>query len=38
MLWEFSDLIGAIEEYIKKYNLTLEDILRLKNLVKKIRK
>ncbi len=23
---EFTDLLGAIEEYIKKFNLTLEDL------------
>jgi len=31
---ELSDLIGAIEEYAKKYNLTLKDIISFSNLTK----
>lgn len=35
ILCEISDLIGAIEEYCKKYNLTLEDMIKFSNLTKK---
>lgn len=30
-LFELSDMIGAIESYVKKYNLTLDDIIKMKN-------
>lgn len=33
---ELSDMLGAIEEYISKYNLTLEDLIVMKNLTKKV--
>lgn len=31
---ELSDLVGAIEEYGKKFNLSLEDIIQMKNSTK----
>ncbi len=31
---ELSDLIGAIEEYAKKYNLTLEDLKQFSDMTK----
>lgn len=31
LLLEFSDLIGAIEAYIQKHNLSLDDIIQMKN-------
>ncbi len=31
---ELSDLIGSIEEYIKKYNITLNDLISFSNLTK----
>lgn len=35
IICEISDLIGAIEEYCKKFNLTLEDMIKFSNLTKK---
>ena len=32
---ELSDMIGAIEEYIKKYHMTLDDLLIMKNATKR---
>lgn len=32
---EICDLYGAIEEYIKKYNLTMEDIKKFSDMTKK---
>jgi hypothetical protein len=29
-LLELSDLIGAIEEYVKKFNMSLEDLIKMK--------
>lgn len=34
IICELSDLIGAIEEYAKKYNLTLEDLIKFSNMTK----
>lgn len=31
---ELADIIGAIEEYGKKFNLTLEDIIQMKDSTK----
>ena len=31
---ELCDLLGAIEEYVKKYNLTIEDLIQMKDLTK----
>lgn len=33
-LCELCDLLGAIEAYVKKNNLTLEDLIKMKNLTK----
>lgn len=33
---ELSDLLGAIEGYLLKYNLTLEDLIVMKNVTKKV--
>lgn len=33
-LCELCDLVGAIEEYVKQFNLTLFDIVNMKNLTK----
>lgn len=30
VLLELSDMLGAIEEYIKKYNITLRDLAKMK--------
>lgn len=30
-LQELSDMIGAIEAYVMKYNLTLDDLIKMKN-------
>lgn len=35
VLLELSDMLGAIEEYCKKYNLTLEDLIEMKNATKR---
>lgn len=35
ILVELSDIIGAIEEYSKKWNITLEDIVNMNKLTKK---
>lgn len=35
ILCEISDLLGAIEEYCKKYNLSLDDMIKFSNLTKK---
>lgn len=32
---ELSDLLGAIEEYCKKFNLSLDDLLRMKDATKR---
>lgn len=32
---EMSDLIGAIEEYLKKYNMTLEDLKKFSDITKR---
>ncbi len=34
IICELCDLIGSIEEYIKKYNLTLEDLKQFSDLTK----
>jgi hypothetical protein len=35
VICELCDLIGAIEAYaIKRYNLTLEDLIKMKNMTK----
>lgn len=34
-LVEMSDLIGAIEAYAAKYNVTLQDLIHMKELTKK---
>lgn len=34
IICELSDLIGAIEEYAKKYNLTLDDLKQFSDLTK----
>jgi phosphoribosyl-ATP pyrophosphohydrolase len=34
IICELSDLVGAIEEYCQKFNLTLDDIVRFSNLTK----
>lgn len=34
ILCELCDLIGAIEVYAAKYNLTLEDLIKMKNATK----
>jgi phosphoribosyl-ATP pyrophosphohydrolase len=34
IICELCDLVGAIEEYIKKYNLTLEDLKQFSDLTK----
>lgn len=31
---ELSDLVGAIEEYAKQFNLTMEDLISFSNLTK----
>lgn len=31
---ELSDLIGAIEEYSKKFNITIEDLIKFSNKTK----
>lgn len=35
ILVELSDLIGAIEGYCKKYNIELEDLLKMKEATKR---
>lgn len=32
---ELSDLLGAIEAYIENYNLTLEDLIKMKDATKR---
>ena len=34
VLCELSDMIGAIEGYIKRYNITLDQLIEMKNLTK----
>ena len=34
-LCEMADLLGAIEAYVAKYNLTLEDLIAMKELTKR---
>ena len=34
IICELCDMIGAIEAYAKNYNLTLSDLLKIKNLTK----
>lgn len=34
MICELADLIGSIEEFAKKWNLTLEDIIKMKDSTK----
>jgi len=34
IICELSDLIGAIEEYAKKFNLTLEDLIKFSDMTK----
>ena len=34
IICELSDLIGAIEEYAKKFNLTLEDLKQFSDMTK----
>jgi len=34
IICELTDLVGSIEEYIKKYNLTLNDLIEFSNLTK----
>jgi len=34
IICELTDLVGAIEEYAKKYNLTLEDLKQFSDLTK----
>jgi len=31
---ELADLVGAIEEYAKKFNLTLDDVIKMKQSTK----
>jgi NTP pyrophosphatase (non-canonical NTP hydrolase) len=33
-LCEMADLIGAVEAYAKKFNITLEDLIKMKNSTK----
>ena len=35
LLLELSDLIGAIEEFSLKYNMTLEDLVNMKDATKR---
>ena len=32
---ELSDLLGAIEEFLKKFNLTLDDLIKMKDATKR---
>ena len=34
-LVELSDLLGAIEEYVKKYNMTLNDLKKFSDITKR---
>jgi hypothetical protein len=34
-LIELSDLIGSIEAYVRKYNMTLDDLIRMKEATKR---
>lgn len=34
IICELSDLIGAIEEYAKKFNLSLDDLIKFSNMTK----
>lgn len=34
-LIELSDLVGAIDFYLKKYNLGIEDVLKFSNITKR---
>lgn len=31
-LVELSDLLGAIDHYVKKYNLTLDDLIKMRDI------
>ncbi len=35
-LVELSDLLGAIEEYLKKFNITLNDLIIMSNITKRV--
>jgi len=35
ILCELTDLIGSIEEYSKKFNISLEDLIKMSNSTKK---
>jgi hypothetical protein len=35
VLLELSDMLGAIEEYCKKYNITLKDLAKMKTATSK---
>jgi len=35
VLLELSDLIGAIEEYVKKYNLVIDDVIKMNQITKR---
>lgn len=35
VLQELSDLLGAIDEYVKKYNMTLTDLLKMTEATKR---
>lgn len=35
IICELCDMIGAIEEYIKKYNLTIDDLKQFSDLTKR---
>jgi len=34
IICELTDLIGSVESYIKKFNLTMEDLIAFSNLTK----
>jgi len=31
LLLELSDMLGAIEDFLKKYNMDIEDLIKMKN-------
>lgn len=35
-LIELSDLLGAIEAYTEKYNITLHDLIKMKEITKRV--
>ena len=35
-LLELSDLLGAIEGYVKNYNINLDDLITMKNITKRV--